>query len=438
MGIDASFGQIIGSIIEHEGSTAGKTAWIESIHTSCMYLFASISTVLSKKYGFFPVVVGGFVLSCTAYLCCGFTENVNILLLTYGVLGGAGSGLLFTPGQIICTYYFKKHRAIATGIATSGTSVGITCLSILSSYVNITYGTRYVFIAFCILSPLSLFVGVLAFPLENEDEDGNINNFDSDVKSLKLTKKNREGPQPPMSTLQYLENKPITGDDDAKHITTHEPKVEENQPAENARARLKSMLKSFKLLKDSRLAFYCIVHVMNYLAHYIPVTFLPELMVEDNGLPKSAAGTIMVAYGVANFGGNLMSGVIGKLFPNHTIIISAMNLICIASIDIGFSFCAKYEEFVGATIGYGFFMASIDVFCVYILIELYGTGDEFQEAYGVVMLARMTSPLWGPPIAGYLHDLFGFYYISFYAAATFVYIAALSNFMAFLMHRRRK
>lgn len=45
-------------------------------------------------------------------------------LLSYGVLGGLGTALIFTPAVSAIGHWFKVKRANATGIAAAGGSVG--------------------------------------------------------------------------------------------------------------------------------------------------------------------------------------------------------------------------------------------------------------------------------------------------------------------------
>ena len=101
-----------------------------------MWLFASVSAVLIQTHGVPPVILGGVFISCISYLSAAFSENTILLLLTHGVLGGLGSGLLHTPGQIACTYYFVKHRPIATGLATTGVGIGVSGVAQLANYLD--------------------------------------------------------------------------------------------------------------------------------------------------------------------------------------------------------------------------------------------------------------------------------------------------------------
>jgi MCP family monocarboxylic acid transporter-like MFS transporter 14 len=50
------------------------------------------------------------------------TQSVNVpmLMVTYGIMGGFGLGLVYLPSVIACGYYFEKKRALATGISVCG------------------------------------------------------------------------------------------------------------------------------------------------------------------------------------------------------------------------------------------------------------------------------------------------------------------------------
>ena len=141
-----------------------------------MFLFAWISTILTQKFGFRLVITFGVIISCLAYICSIFTHNFIVLLLSYGVVGGAGSGLLFSPGNIVTNLYFEKLRPIATGIAMCGAGIGVATISPLTSYLNIEYGPKAVYISFALLSLLSLLLGIVSFPVQKNDDPSRAGN----------------------------------------------------------------------------------------------------------------------------------------------------------------------------------------------------------------------------------------------------------------------
>jgi len=52
------------------------------------------------------------------------SESVYMLIVTYGIIGGIGFGLIYLPAIVSVGYYFEKRRALATGIAVCGSGFG--------------------------------------------------------------------------------------------------------------------------------------------------------------------------------------------------------------------------------------------------------------------------------------------------------------------------
>jgi hypothetical protein len=44
-----------------------------------------------------------------------YSPTVPVLMLTYGVLGGLGLGLIYLPAIVSVGFYFESRRALATG-----------------------------------------------------------------------------------------------------------------------------------------------------------------------------------------------------------------------------------------------------------------------------------------------------------------------------------
>ena len=68
--------------------------------------------------------VCGSLIACVAFMLCTLSTSVEHMMLTYGVMGGIGFGLIYLPSVISVSYYFEKKRALATGIAVCGAGVG--------------------------------------------------------------------------------------------------------------------------------------------------------------------------------------------------------------------------------------------------------------------------------------------------------------------------
>ena len=104
--------------------SASSISWIGTVQ-GCLLEIIGILVGPAYDLGYFHsliytgsllVVLGTMMLSlCTTYWQ---------LFLAQGVCIGIGSGIVLIPSISVITARFDKHRAIAIGIASSGSSVG--------------------------------------------------------------------------------------------------------------------------------------------------------------------------------------------------------------------------------------------------------------------------------------------------------------------------
>ncbi|UYV83097.1 hypothetical protein LAZ67_22002212 [Cordylochernes scorpioides] len=85
-------------------------------------------SALTNRFGCRPVSIAGSVIACVSFLLSTLAPSVDVLMVTYGILGGKtlciGLGLIYLPAIVSVGYYFSTKRALATGIAVCGSGVG--------------------------------------------------------------------------------------------------------------------------------------------------------------------------------------------------------------------------------------------------------------------------------------------------------------------------
>ena len=103
-GIGNSFGVVIVPLVLTIDSSIANVSWIKSVHTTFMFLFAFLSSIMIKKFGFRIVIWIGTLISCTAFISSAFLGDYVGLFMSYGILGGAGIGILFVMllGSVLC------------------------------------------------------------------------------------------------------------------------------------------------------------------------------------------------------------------------------------------------------------------------------------------------------------------------------------------------
>lgn len=132
-GIVFSFGSLKDGILQ--GSKDQKIAidpstltWVGSVLTGVHLMMGPFVSALANKYGFRLVAIVGTLIASSAFIVCWHlnreTPNLMALILFYGVVGGIGFSCIYVPAVIAVGFYFEKKRALATGIAISGTGIG--------------------------------------------------------------------------------------------------------------------------------------------------------------------------------------------------------------------------------------------------------------------------------------------------------------------------
>lgn len=107
----------------------------------------------------FDFFVTGFCLST-------LSPNVPILMLTYGIIGGFGLGLIYLPAVVAVGYYFESKRALATGISVCGSGVGTFLFAPLATHLLEAYGWKGSNLIFAGLCLNCAVFGALMRPLE--------------------------------------------------------------------------------------------------------------------------------------------------------------------------------------------------------------------------------------------------------------------------------
>lgn len=106
---------------EYSESSIG---WISSLYVFLSFGGGLLIGPVFDKYGPRLLVLAGSVL----VLLCTFLMSICTqywhFILTFGVLGGAGTSLIFTPAIAAIGHWFKAKRGNATGLAAAGGSVG--------------------------------------------------------------------------------------------------------------------------------------------------------------------------------------------------------------------------------------------------------------------------------------------------------------------------
>lgn len=78
-----------------------------------------------ERFSHRAVTMTAGLMSVVSLISSSFANHLIILYFTHGILYGLSTGTILISGYTVMTSYFKKKRALATGITASGMSIGV-------------------------------------------------------------------------------------------------------------------------------------------------------------------------------------------------------------------------------------------------------------------------------------------------------------------------
>ncbi|KAM8738836.1 monocarboxylate transporter 12-B-like isoform 1-T3 [Acanthopagrus schlegelii] len=100
------------------------TAWIHSLIDSVTFLCAPLGGFLGNRLSCRATVMLGGLLSFAGLVLGSFASSLEHLYICMGILTGLGFALSYTPALAMVGRYFNERKALAYGIALSGSGIG--------------------------------------------------------------------------------------------------------------------------------------------------------------------------------------------------------------------------------------------------------------------------------------------------------------------------
>ncbi|MCY4046871.1 MAG: MFS transporter [Candidatus Dadabacteria bacterium] len=125
--------------------TETEVASIFSLRCIVLAISMPLAGKLSEKYDPKWVIAAGGVIASGGFFLSGYADSIAELYLFFGVMVGLGDGAFYTLPVAIISRWFKKNRALAIGIATTGLPVSGLVLSPLSARLIHDLGIKEAF-----------------------------------------------------------------------------------------------------------------------------------------------------------------------------------------------------------------------------------------------------------------------------------------------------
>lgn len=130
-----------------------EISWIFSVYTFLSFFGGVFIGPIFDKYGPRALILAGTVCLVASLILLGICKGLSRpsafqfdrqsltpleylhFLFAFGVLSGVGTSLLFTPSIAVLGHWFARRRGLATGIATTGGSIGGIAFPLLMNFL---------------------------------------------------------------------------------------------------------------------------------------------------------------------------------------------------------------------------------------------------------------------------------------------------------------
>ncbi|XP_029933460.1 monocarboxylate transporter 7-like [Myripristis murdjan] len=160
-----SFGIFLQDLMEEFGETSSRVSWIVSICVFIMTFTAPLSSVMTNRFGFQPVVMFGGLLISTGTITTAFTNSINQMYITTGIVAGLGYCLTFLPTVTILSHYFNRRRPLVTAVASTGESFSMFALAPTFAALRDHIGWRHTMVVIGALQGTIVICGTLLRPI---------------------------------------------------------------------------------------------------------------------------------------------------------------------------------------------------------------------------------------------------------------------------------
>ncbi|ELU17411.1 hypothetical protein CAPTEDRAFT_225743 [Capitella teleta] len=362
IGITYTFGVIFVDLLDYFKESQSITAWIGSIQPCLLYLTGIVSGPLIRRFGWRKVTIFGSILSAVGFASSALANNVYVLYFTYGVMTGIGNGLMYVTSMVAVQHYFDKRRAMATGLAVSGSGVGTLTFGLLTRSLTDRLGWRWALVVEGGIMLLGVVCGAIFRPLpQNESNED--------------TKLEAEANK----TDEVVDQSPF----------------EQEEPGCCKRS---CDCIDLSYLKNPVFIIYCFSILMFCFGYHVPYTYTPE-RARQLGIDSKSSSFLVSVMGMANVGSRLLFGWVADRSKGVRFYLAGIMLTLGGVVSVAIPLFTTYPLMVLYSVMFGSFTGSWASLFPVILVDLLGI-DSIERSLGQCLAAGSIAFLLASPISG--------------------------------------
>lgn len=428
-GITATNGIILLGLRDLFNESITKTSLVSSfLSGATMFGGPLVLVLIIYKASHRQIMMLAGIIAVASAVASMFAPSVEILILTYGILAGLSLAMSYFAGNIVLGYYFDKKRALALGIANSGTGCGSFLLSYFIEKSVSFYGTRGTFLLIGGVFLNLVVYGSLCRPLKpgvktthyisesrrtSEDQREGVTNFgftpEENIEtpvgqSASSHRCSIEGIEPMPETLQM------------RKLSIYSEKMPSNFA--NLRSRYCDTAifrnKNFGLL----LTIYILWAVGDSMLIYLPA------YAESIGLSREEGAMLMSIYGIVATLSQILAGFLVDVvhIPISYLLFTTLFGMSLGTLAI--PFCQTFATLALSTAIFGTGYSSGIAIRIVLVAAILGI-EKMSEAYSIISILVGVGYIVYPIISGHLHDATRSFPVIFYTDFAIAFMATI-------------
>ncbi|XP_056628148.1 monocarboxylate transporter 7 [Triplophysa dalaica] len=410
-GVIKSFGIFLKDLMTDFEESNSRVSWIISICVFVMTFTAPLSSVLSNRFGFQPVVMfGGFLISLGT-ISTAFTSSINQMYLTIGIVAGLGYCLTFLPTVTILSQYFSKRRSVVTAMASTGESFAIFAFAPAFTALKYHIGWRYTLVVIGTLQGIIIICGALLRPIVIKPKTSQTG-IEQITNSIPIDQLRNSGDLDVLSPDMHEAGLESVGEQKGEVEPLQVPPKQKDISMQ-----AKNKLLDLTVLKEGSFLCYSAFGLFATLGFFAPQLYVVELSA-SMGTERDKAAYMLSTMAIAEIFGRLSIGWVLNLGRVRKIfvLLGCVSLMCLALVL--FTLVHGFWGLVVCCVLYGFLLGNIASTHIPMLAEDDVIGiKRMPLAVGVYVCIQSFAGLAGPPLGGALVDITQNYSSAFFSCA---------------------
>ncbi|RNA00648.1 monocarboxylate transporter 2 [Brachionus plicatilis] len=348
-----SLGILLKDVKNHFEISQKKANLLPSFNIGFMFLSGPLTSALAAQFGCRKVIMLSGLVHSTMYIISPLMPNFNLMLISFGLVGGISYGCTLLTGFIILVEYFDTKLGIANGLAVASSGLGSFAFAPLTGFLISNFGWQISMYTLGAMTFLCVFFGAFLKPLKID--------------------------QPKTIEMENFQ--------DGKIVTRERSGI----------INLFKEIVNFSLLIENK-SYACIAacNFFTFFAYFIPFIYIP---IRANDLGIENYSWIIGVIGMANIPIRVLFGFLCDRKFLRAIHMNSFCLLVATILLFGYYYLNDFKLQIIFGLFFALPMAGINCLPTKYLVDLVGS-EKFRNANGITNLFRGLGATIGPFIAG--------------------------------------